>query len=114
MVVRDDNATPTNPADDFNAIYVSGDVNGNGKLDYGEVWLFTSTGATATPLKLGIGTFTNTATVTATNGSPVSASDIANVTGKQEGIQIVKAINAFDPAHPDYFEDANTRCRAST
>ena len=108
MVVRDDNSTPTNPADDFNAIYVSGDVNGNGKLDYGEIWLFTSTGATATPLKLGIGLFTNTATVTATNGTPVSASDVANVTGKQEGIQIVKAINAFDPAHPDYFEDANT------
>ncbi|MFL6036034.1 MAG: calcium-binding protein, partial [Gaiellaceae bacterium] len=107
VVVRDDNATPTNPADDFTPIYVSGDVNGNGKLDYGEIWLFTSTGATPTPLKLRVGLFTNTATVTATNGQPVSASDVANVTGKQESIQIVKAVNAFDPAHPDYFEDAN-------
>src|SRR5262249_34399205 len=49
-----------------------------------------------------------TATVIATNGSPVSATDLAVVTGKQQGIHIVKAVNAVDPAHPDYFEDANT------
>ncbi len=70
VVVRDDNATPANAADDFNAIYVSGDANHNGKLDFGEVWLFTSAGATPTPLKLGVGTFVDTATVTATNGEP--------------------------------------------
>src|SRR4029079_12845422 len=45
--IRDDNATPGNLADVFSPVYVSGDVNNNGLLDYGEVWLFTSAGATA-------------------------------------------------------------------
>jgi hypothetical protein len=89
----------------FNATYVSGDVNVNGKLDFGEVWLFTSAGHT---LVLGVGTFPDTATVTGTNGSPVSAQDSASVTGQPTQLVLVKAINAFDPAHPDYFEDANT------
>src|SRR4029078_10468417 len=44
--IRYDNATPGNTADDFSPRYLAGDVNSNGKLDYGEVWLFTSAGAT--------------------------------------------------------------------
>lgn len=38
--VRDDNGTPLNLADDWDAEYVSGDTNANGTLDSGEVWLF--------------------------------------------------------------------------
>ena len=107
VVVRDDNATPGNAADDFNAKYVSGDTNANGKLDYGEVWLFASTGATSQQLVLALGTFVDTATVTATNGTPVSASNVAWVTGAPVALHLVKSINAVDPAHPDYYEDAN-------
>ena len=82
----------------------------NGKLDFGEVWLFTSAGATATPLKLGVGTFTDTATVTATNGSPVSAQR-RRVRDRQAGraSRSSRRSTPFDPAHPTYFEDANTR-----
>src|SRR5204862_224253 len=44
--LRDDNGTPTNSADDFSPAYVSGgDANGNGLLDVGETWLYTSAGA---------------------------------------------------------------------
>ena len=96
----------TTSTGNFIAKYVSGDANGNGKLDYGEVWLFTSAGVA--PLTLGVGTFKDTATVTGTNGSPLSASDDAYVTGAPTQLVLVKAINAFDPAHPSYFEDANT------
>ena len=42
--VTDDNGTPANTADDFHPEYVSGDTNGNGLLDPGEVWLYTSAG----------------------------------------------------------------------
>ncbi len=51
----------------------------------------------------------NVATVTATRGgTPVSASDVAYVTGRPTALAVVKAINALDPAHPQPFEDANT------
>src|SRR5262249_61036770 len=79
----DDNGTPGNTVDDFSPVGVLsggfnvGDVNHNGKVDFGEVWLFTSTGATTQPLKAVLGTTTNTATVIATNGRPVSAPHIA-------------------------------------
>ena len=33
----DDNGTPADPSDDFWPVYVSGDTNGNGQLDVGEV-----------------------------------------------------------------------------
>ena len=92
----------------FNAIYVSGDTNLNGKLDFREVWLYTSDGATAQPLVLGVGTFPDTATVTGTNGTPLSAHDSASVTGTPTQLVLQKAINAFDPAHPSYYEDANS------
>src|SRR6185312_14025663 len=89
----------------FNAVYVSGDVNSNGKLDLGEMWLFTSTGTYVLPVG---GPFKDTATVTGTNGSPVTDADDAWVTGTPTKLVLIKAINAVDPAHPSYFEDANT------
>jgi hypothetical protein len=39
----DDNATPTNPADDFHPTFTGGDANTNGLLDPGEVWTYTAT-----------------------------------------------------------------------
>ncbi|HAX77735.1 MAG TPA: hypothetical protein DCY88_18330, partial [Cyanobacteria bacterium UBA11372] len=42
VVVKDDNGTPDDGADDFTPTYVSGD-NGNGLLDPGEVWKYSAT-----------------------------------------------------------------------
>ncbi len=44
VVVTDDNGTPANTADDFAAIFASGDANGNNLLDLGETWVYTATG----------------------------------------------------------------------
>ncbi len=84
--IIDDNATPNNPADDFNPTpvmsgrYNVGDTNHDGILEAGETWVYTATG-TAT-----LGTHDNTATVTAT---PVDAKGNtlgANVTASALGV----------------------------
>jgi len=60
VTVRDDNGTPGNPADDFNATFTGGDTNANGLLDPTETWTFLATRiATA-------GQYTNVATATGT------------------------------------------------
>src|SRR5262249_50741488 len=41
--VSDDNGTPGNAADDFNATYTSGDTNANSLLDVGETWTYSAT-----------------------------------------------------------------------
>jgi hypothetical protein len=110
VVVADDNGTPGVTGDDFSPRFVSGDANGNGLLDFGETWLFTSQGVVGSRSTVANGTVVNTATVTASNGgaTPVSASDVAYVTGQTATLKLVKAINALDPAHPQPDEDANT------
>ena len=99
----------------FDPVYVSGDTNLNGKLDFGEVWLYTSAGVKQ--LTAVAGTSSDTATVTGTNGAPLSASDVAWVTGTPTRLILHKAINAPDPAHPTYFDDADTHpastCRSA-
>jgi hypothetical protein len=57
--LHDDNATRADPTDDFYAIYVDGDLNGDGWLDPGETWLFVSVAMAARE-----GLWTNEATVT--------------------------------------------------
>ncbi len=72
ITVRDDNGTPANTADDFNATLVAAasDANNNGRLDPGETFQFTAT-RTVTA-----GQYTNNAVVT---GNPVddTGADIA-------------------------------------
>jgi hypothetical protein len=84
VIVTDNNETPGNAADDFNPTPVLdggfnvGDDNGDGKLDPGEVWLYTWT-KTVTA-----GQHTNTAKVVGTpvgGGSNVTDSDDANWLG---------------------------------
>ncbi len=43
VVVRDDNGTAGNTADDFNATFQSGDTNSNGRLDTTETWTYQAT-----------------------------------------------------------------------
>jgi hypothetical protein len=53
--IRDDNGTPSNPNDDFTptpvlqsgTLYNLGDTNGNGLLDPGEAWLYSSQGTSS-------------------------------------------------------------------
>ena len=40
VTVQDDNGTPLLAADDIDAAYVSGDANGDGRLDLTEIWTF--------------------------------------------------------------------------
>ena len=42
VTVRDDNGTPADPADDFNATFVGGDADADGLLDPTETWTFTA------------------------------------------------------------------------
>ena len=74
VAVRDDNGTPANPADDFNATFVGGDADADGLLDVTETWTFTAS-RIATP-----GQYTNTGTATGTPpaGPPVADSDVSN------------------------------------
>src|SRR5262249_49896840 len=49
----DDNGTPDDRRDDFSPVYVSGD-NGNGLVDVGETWLYTSAGVVSHQAKAGL------------------------------------------------------------
>ena len=106
--VRDDFGTSSNVSDDFSPKYVSGDTNGNGKIDPNEIWLFTSQGVVTYAVKQG--QYVNDATVSATAPDGSSVTSIAasyhfGVTTPQLSIQ--KSVNAADPWHPTAYEDAN-------
>jgi hypothetical protein len=73
VVVRDDNGTAGNTADDFSPTFVSGDTDGDGRLDVTETWNYQATRVVTR------GLYTNIATVT---GNPVdtAGADIAGLT----------------------------------
>ncbi len=71
VVVRDDNGTAGNTADDFDATFQSGDTNSNGRLDTTETWTYQAT-RTVTA-----GQYTNIGTATA---NPVDETG-ADITG---------------------------------
>ena len=91
-----------------------GDVNQNGRLDVGEIWLYTSAGATTVTVTAGL--YTDVSNVSATpcvgtplvcSGAPVTSTDPTYLTGAVAGISIVKAVNAANPTSPTVAEDAN-------
>ncbi|HEY5224285.1 MAG TPA: hypothetical protein VIJ18_14710, partial [Microbacteriaceae bacterium] len=107
VTLTDDNGTPDNLADDLTPVYVSGDTNGNGLLDPGEVWLFKATHLVRA------GAYNNvvraSGTLTATTPTvTVWSSDINYSFGVVTAIVVDKAVNALDPWHPTTIEDANT------
>lgn len=65
--VRDDNGTTGNIADDFDATFVSGDTDGDNRLDVNETWTYRATRVVT------LGPYTNTATAT---GNPVDAAGV--------------------------------------
>ncbi|GET41994.1 hypothetical protein MiSe_68080 [Microseira wollei NIES-4236] len=72
VFVKDNNGTTTNTADDFNATYVSGDTNNDGKLNPGESWSYTASGTAVAGSYNNIGTASGSiggTTVTKTDSS---------------------------------------------
>jgi hypothetical protein len=89
--VADDNGTPGNAADDFNATYVSGDANSNGQLDAGETWTYTATRTAPA------GQITRTGRAPGTAGSTVvTQTDAANYFGSAPGIEVQTTVNGDD------------------
>ena len=89
--VVDDNGTPANLADDFNATYVSGDTNGNNQLDVGETWTYTATRAVVAGQTTRSGKASGAA-----NTSTFTQTDAANYFGSAPGISLQTSINGDD------------------
>jgi hypothetical protein len=89
--------------------FVSGDTNGNGALDPGETWLYTSSGVFS--YSVVAGQYLSSATVTGTDAhlssTKVSSSDPSDHFGENAQLTVVKAVNAVDRLHPTVLEDAN-------
>ncbi len=102
VVVRDDNATPGNLGDDFDATYVSGDTDNDSLLDVNESWSYTST-RNVTQGMLDVGAdLTNLATATGDGATPDT--DDATIDVEQRpGISINKIT-----IHGDNFGDGLT------
>ena len=58
VVVRDDNGTVANMADDFNPAFSGGDTNANGLLDLTETWTYTHTATALAGQQTNVGTVT--------------------------------------------------------
>ena len=81
VTVKDDNGTPLNPADDFVATYVSGDINSNSKLEKTETWTYTAVRSiTQVMIDTGIA-ITNIGTADSNESGP--ATDDATITFTQ-------------------------------
>jgi hypothetical protein len=89
--VIDDNGTPGNAADDFNATYSSGDTNGNSQLDVGETWTYTATRTVLAGQTTRSGKATGTASTTT-----VTKTDAANYFGSVPGIAIETFVSGQD------------------
>ena len=115
--IRDDNATPATTADDFTPVYVSGDSNGNGLLDPGEVWLYSAATVAGAPHAALAGGHEHSVTVIGFDpvaSVSVGSADPTNYTaGVTGGVQIGKDVNAVDPLHPTVAEQADTAATAA-
>jgi hypothetical protein len=95
VTVVDDNATADDSSDDFEPNYVSGDANGNNKLDLNETWVYTyTTLVSQTHIDAGADIVN---IVTATTAEAASGSATATVTVTQNAnISIDKDTNGSD------------------
>ncbi len=115
LSITDDNATPADPADDFHPVYVSGDTNGNGLIDPGEVWYYTSAGVPGAPTTGIVGSYQHVVTVVGLDPAAsvvVRAADPTNYTVTSPTVQIAKDINAVNPLNPTVTEQADTQATA--
>jgi hypothetical protein len=95
LVVKDNNGTPGNAADDFFATYAGGDTNSNSQLDVGETWTYAATRTVVA------GQYSTTGTVTATgNAQAIMDTDPANYFGSAPGVLVKSYINGEDANSP--------------
>ena len=87
VVVRDDNGTPADLIDDLSPAFVGGDVNGNSRLDPGEVWEYSRT------RNVTVGQYTNTGRVSAETSpaDPVADSNPSNHFGLPSQLRVASA-----------------------
>ncbi|WP_436167523.1 hypothetical protein, partial [Bosea sp. LjRoot9] len=126
IVLKDDNGTAANLADDFNPTYVGGDADGDGLLEVGETWLYTATksvslapGASLTNIVTASGvddegnkaSDTDDATVTAFAGPGVRTPGFWSNLGQQfwDGVSNnqTKVGNSFASGELTYVVDTN-------
>lgn len=94
-VLVDNNATPNNPADNFNPTYYRGDTNANNRLDPGERWLYRSTLPQALQ-----GVHTNTATLNVPGANNNDQTSQANYNAEPPSIDVVKRTNGTHATQP--------------
>jgi hypothetical protein len=95
VTVIDDHGTPGNAADDQSPSFLSGDSNGNGLLDPGEVWSYSLLHTIPTGQAAYVGSVSATG-----NGQAVNASDAANTFGSAPAVGIQVMANGQDANSP--------------
>ncbi|MBZ9868681.1 hypothetical protein LB515_25185, partial [Mesorhizobium sp. CA15] len=110
VVVKDDNGTPLNPSDDFNASAITsggfntGDTNGNGLLDVGETWHYKATGTAQ------LGSYVNNATATTdayTDTAGHSRTPSATDSSDYEGFSNKALTQGFWGSHSDAWDNVD-------
>ncbi|MBZ9847267.1 hypothetical protein LB565_04590 [Mesorhizobium sp. CA14] len=108
VVVKDDNGTPGNTSDDFNATAITsggfntGDTNGNGVLDIGETWHYQATGTAQ------LGSYVNNATATTdayTDTAGHSRTPSATDSSDYEGFSNKALTQGFWGSHSDAWDN---------
>jgi uncharacterized repeat protein (TIGR01451 family) len=99
VVVTDDNGTPLDTSDDFNATYVSGDTNLDGKLGTTETWIFSASGTAQEGEYHNIATVVGDWTFGAGSGTVTSFEEDCYV-GVTPSIAILKTTNGTDNLCP--------------
>lgn len=100
ITVRDDNGTAGDTSDDFDATFVSGDTNANGRLDTSETWTYQATRTVTAGQYTNIGTAgghpVDETGADITGLADVTDTDPSNHLGVSAGINIVKSTNGDD------------------
>ncbi|TPO10340.1 hypothetical protein FJ980_08525 [Mesorhizobium sp. B1-1-5] len=108
VVVKDDNGTPLNPSDDFNATAITssgfntGDGNLNGVFDIGETWHYQATGTAQ------VGSYVNNATATTdayTDTAEHSRTPSATDSSDYEGFSNKALTQGFWGSHTDVWDN---------
>jgi hypothetical protein len=105
--LKDDFGTQGVTADDFSPRYVSGDTNGNGKVDPGERWLYTSVNVVTYAAHAGQYVNAVTLTTTAPDGTTLTVRERSFHFGTLTSLELVKSVAPLDPSAPTPYEDAD-------
>lgn len=95
VVVTDDNGTPGVPGDDFVPTFDGGDTDGDGRLDPGETWTYSTSRVVAAGQQVTTGSVTSLF-----ESTPVGDSDAAYYFGSAPGISLQTFVNGDDADLP--------------